>query len=213
LVTSEREVDKDYAQGCTAKAKKSCETLAVSISGLLDRRFSRAGKITGCKPVIAEATMSVNTSRQNGQGRAPRTRVRVTLWVVQSLLAALFLFAGTSKFIMPAAEMARQMPVALPIWFIHFIGACEVAGAIGLVLPTLLRIRPELTPLAAGGLIIIMTGATIISALLTLAAAVLPFVVGLLCLFVAYGRARVAPVSPRLLVVRPVARNVGLVRA
>jgi hypothetical protein len=157
--------------------------------------------------------MSVNTSLQSGPRRAPRTKMRIALWVVQSLLAALFLFAGSSKFMMPAAEMTRQMPVALPVWFIHFIGVCELAGAIGLVLPTLLRIRPDLTPLAAGGLIIIMAGATVISTLLTPAAAILPFVIGLLCLFVAYGRARVAPVTPRVLVVRSAPRSVGLARA
>ena len=157
--------------------------------------------------------MSVNTSLQNADSRAPRTKVRVTLWVVQALLAVLFLFAGSSKFIMPAAEMARQMPVALPIWFIHFIGVCEMAGALGLVLPTLLRIRPDLTPLAAGGLIIIMAGATVISTLLAPAAAAMPLVIGLLCLFVAWGRARVAPVAPRVLRVRPAAHPFRLARA
>ena len=84
--------------------------------------------------------MSVNTSLRNAESRGPRTKVRVALWVVQALLAILFLFAGSSKFIMPAAEMARQMPVALPIWFIHFIGICELAGAT--VAPRVLRVRP-----------------------------------------------------------------------
>src|SRR5262245_18043356 len=99
--------------------------------------------------------MSANAPRRN--------KVRVTLWLVQSILAALFLMAGISKFVMPAEAMTQQMPVQLPIWFIHFIGACEIAGAVGLVLPTLLRVRPQLTPLAAAGLIIIMAGATLIS--------------------------------------------------
>jgi hypothetical protein len=78
----------------------------------------------------------------------------------------------------------------------------EVLGAIGLILPELLRIRPGLTPLAAGGLVIIMIGATGI----TLAGGDvdmvwIPVVVGLLAAFVAYGRWRPTPTrcsaSPR----------------
>ena len=125
----------------------------------------------------------------------PSRRIRVTLWIAQSLLAALFLFAGSMKFIMPVEAMTQQMPVHLPVWFIHFIGVAEITGALGLILPTLLRIRPQLTPLAAAGLLIIMVGATVISALGAVAGAALPFVVGLLCGFIVYGRTRVAPVA------------------
>jgi hypothetical protein len=111
------------------------------------------------------------------------------------MLAALFLFAGSMKFIMPVEAMTQQMPVHLPVWFIHFIGIAEMTGAVGLILPALLRIQPQLTPLAAAGLLIIMVGATVISALGAIAGAALPFVVGLLCSFVSYGRARVAPIA------------------
>jgi len=114
------------------------------------------------------------------------------LWVVQWLLALLFLFAGIMKFVMPVAEMTKQ--IAFPGWFFHFIGAAEIAGAIGLVLPGLLRIRQGLTPLAAACLLVIMIGATVITVTTQGAAmAVLPFVVFLLVAFVAYGRWRLAP--------------------
>src|SRR5204863_8860771 len=79
------------------------------------------------------------------------------LWVVQGLLALLFLFAGGMKLVLPLDQMAG--PVALPGWFLRFLGTAEMLGALGLILPGVLRIHPELTPLAAAGLVIIMTGA------------------------------------------------------
>jgi DoxX-like family len=116
----------------------------------------------------------------------------VLLWIVQGLLAALFLFAGGMKLILPIEAMAG--PIALPGLFLRFLGVAEVLGAIGLILPSLLRIRPRLTPLAAAGLVIIMTGATAITALGgAVAPALVPFVVGLLSGLVAYGRWRLAP--------------------
>ena len=115
------------------------------------------------------------------------------LWVVQGLLAALFLFAGGMKLIMTPEQM--QGPVDLPVPFLRFIGVVEVLGGIGLILPGLLRIRPGLTPLAAVGLVIIMIGATAISLQGDVALALIPLVVGLLAAFVAYGRWRLAPLG------------------
>ena len=114
------------------------------------------------------------------------------LWIVQGLLAALFLFAGGVKLVMPLAELEKQ--TGMPGWFLRFISVAEVLGALGLVLPGLLRIRPGLTLLAATGLVIIMLGATVVTlASGALAAALMPLVVGLLAAFVAYGRWRLAP--------------------
>ena len=118
--------------------------------------------------------------------------MNVALWIVQGLLAAVFLFSGSMKFIMTVEEMTRQM--AMPGWFLRFIGVAEVLGGLGLILPGLLRIRPGLTPLAAAGLIIIMIGATVVTAMIgPVAMALLPFVVGVLAAFVAYGRWRMVP--------------------
>ncbi len=115
----------------------------------------------------------------------------IVVWTVQVMLALLFLFAGSMKLILPIEVMASQMPVYLPSLFLRFIGICEVAGAVGLILPQLLRIRPVLTPLAACGLILIMTGATIITLIGgSVAGAMVPLVVGLLCAYVVYGRRR-----------------------
>jgi uncharacterized membrane protein YphA (DoxX/SURF4 family) len=114
------------------------------------------------------------------------------LWIVQVLLALVFLFTGGMKLVLPIEELTAQTP--LPGWLIRFIGVSELLGAFGLVLPGLFRIRTELTPLAAAGLIVIMVGATIIT-LMTMDAvlALIPLVVGLLLAFVAYGRWKLAP--------------------
>ena len=118
--------------------------------------------------------------------------MNIALWIIQVLLALLFLFAGVMKLILPIEEMTKQMP--MPGLFLRFIGVCEVLGGLGLILPGLLRIRPVLTPLAAVGLVIIMIGAVTITLTgMPISAAGFPLVVGLLSAFVAYGRWRLAP--------------------
>ena len=120
--------------------------------------------------------------------------MNIALWILQTLLALVFLWAGGFKLVAPAEEMTKQMP--LPGLFLRFIALCEVLGTIGLILPGLLRIRPGLTPLAAAGLSIIMIGATVVT-LMTgdIATALIPLTVGILATFVAYGRWRLAPLS------------------
>ena len=113
--------------------------------------------------------------------------MNIALWIIQGLLAALFLFAGGMKLIMPIEEMTKQM--AMPGWFLRFIGVAELFGGFGLVLPWWLHIKPMLTPLAAAGLVIVMIGAVVV----TLMAgggvtALMPAVVGILLAFVAYKR-------------------------
>ena len=114
------------------------------------------------------------------------------LWTVQGLLALLFLFAGGRKLVLPIEALTAQTP--LPGLFVRFIGVAEVLGAIGLILPGLLCIRPGLTPLAAAGLLIIMIGAVVLTlAGGEVAMVLIPLVVGLLLAFVAYGRWRLVP--------------------
>lgn len=128
--------------------------------------------------------------QQSSVARHPLTRPGV-LWTVQGGLALLFLFAGGMKLVMPMDELADES--GLPGPFMVFIGAAELLGALGLVLPGLFRIRIGLTPLAAAGLVIIMAGATLMTAIDTgVAPALMPLTVGLLAAFVAYSRWRLA---------------------
>jgi hypothetical protein len=114
------------------------------------------------------------------------------LWIVQALLALLFLFAGGMKLVVPPdvlASMGSPNQIPLPGWFVRFIGVAEVLGALGLVLPGLFRVRKGLTPLAAVGLVVIMVGAVALTVAADgVAAGVTPLLVGLLAAFVAYGR-------------------------
>jgi|SRR5262245_15191040 len=127
--------------------------------------------------------------------------MNILLWIVQVLLAALFLFAGGIKLVVPIETLTAMGPpnqVHFPGLFLKFIGLCEVLGGLGLVLPGLFRIRPSLTPLAAFLLAIIMIGAVVVSVMGPgLGAAVQPFITLLLCLFVAYGRTKLVPLGAR----------------
>jgi len=130
----------------------------------------------------------MNPVATNQSGR----KLNVLLWVLQVLLAMLFMFSGVMKFIIPVAEMAKQIP--FPGWFLHFIGCAEIVGAIGLVLPGILRIQTGLTPLAAAALVIIMIGATAVNLKVgQRGAALTTVIIGVLLVFVAYNRRRTAP--------------------
>ena len=120
--------------------------------------------------------------------------MNIALWIIQGLLAAIFLFAGGIKLVTPMEEMMKQMPLPLPGWFVLFTGVVEVLGAIGVILPWLVGTRPGLTPLAAAGLVIVMIGATVYTfAAGDVASALISLLVGILAAFVAYGRWRLTP--------------------
>ena len=113
--------------------------------------------------------------------------VRFALWIIQGLLAAVFLVAGGMKLVLPVAALTRDLP--LSGGFIRFIGVLEVLGGLGLVLPGLLHFRPALTPLAALGLVLVMSGAFGVSLVTGHAnTAAIPVVVGVLLAVVAVVR-------------------------
>ncbi len=89
--------------------------------------------------------------------------LHAVLWFGQLVLAAVFGFSGYEKLTRPIAALAVHQPwvIDLPPMLVQFIGACEVAGAVGLVLPGLTGIQPGLTPLAAVALTTLTTLASI----------------------------------------------------
>lgn len=131
-------------------------------------------------------------------------KFEVLLWTVQTLLALLFAFAGVMKLAMPAEMLAQQS--GMDGTFLKFIGVCETLGALGLILPGLFRIRPGLTGVAAAGLVVIMIGATVLTAQQGVVGALVPFVTGCLSTVVAWYRWP-SPTAARLqLVAEPVSQ-------
>ncbi len=149
------------------------------------------------------ATMYVESPALSHSGSHTRVKqasrkLRVSLWTMQSLLALVFLMTGSMKLLMPAEMLEAQSP--LPVIVSRFVGLCELAGALGLILPGVLRIRPMLTPLVAAGLVVLMICATVLTPILISPDPLmmaLPATVGVLAGFVGYARLRIAPIRAR----------------
>lgn len=77
--------------------------------------------------------------------------MNTAIWIGQLILAAMFLMAGVMKSTMPIDKLSVTVTWAkdVPEMLVRFIGISEFLGALGLLLPSLLRIRPRLTPVAA----------------------------------------------------------------
>ncbi len=93
--------------------------------------------------------------------------MNIALWIVQILLALVFLGAGVIKATQPLPSLREKVgdwvdDVPLPL--IRFVGVAEIAGAIGLVLPPAVDVLPDLAIAAAIGLAITMVGAVVIHA-------------------------------------------------
>lgn len=126
--------------------------------------------------------------------------LHVSLWGTQLVLAALFGMAGFMKTTAPIAVLTAKMvwPGAVPEGLVRFIGVAELAGAVGLVLPALTRIKPLLTPIAAVGLVLVMALAVPFHLSRGEAHALAVNVpLGALAAFVAWGRLKKAPIPPR----------------
>jgi putative oxidoreductase len=125
--------------------------------------------------------------------------LHIALWIVQILLAVAFGMAGFMKIITPVEQLAEggmTFVADYGMGMVRFIGIVEVLGAVGLILPAALRIRPVLTPLAAVGIAIIMVLATYyhISNSEPIMATVVLFV---LAVFVAWGRFLKSPIQSK----------------
>jgi DoxX-like family len=90
----------------------------------------------------------------------------IALWIIAGILAAVFLFAGGNKVFIPREKLAKApgggWALDFSSGFVKTLGAVEILGAVGLILPALVNIAPVLVPLAAVGLGVIMIGAAVV---------------------------------------------------
>lgn len=141
------------------------------------------------------------TTAAHAAAPARRTGLHVTLWIVQILLALAFGAAGFMKLFQPIDALTAAMgwPGDVPSALVRLIGTAELAGALGLILPSATRIRPGLTPLAALGLIVVMVLAAGFHLTRGEGAMIVPnLVLGALAAFVAWGRGKAGPIAPRI---------------
>jgi uncharacterized membrane protein YphA (DoxX/SURF4 family) len=118
--------------------------------------------------------------------------MNIALWIVAGLLALAFLGAGAMKLAQPREKLVASgqgWAEDASDGFVKFVGAAEVLGGLGLILPAALGILPILTPIAAAGLAVMMIGAIVVHARRhELPGAVPSVVLLLLAAFVAWGR-------------------------
>ncbi|HEY8359619.1 MAG TPA: DoxX family protein [Ramlibacter sp.] len=130
-----------------------------------------------------------------------RNWINIGLWAAQILLALAYLAAGATKLFTPIDALGTMMAYVptMPELFIRFVGLAEILGAVGLILPSVTRILPRLTPAAAIGLSIVQVAAIVLHASRGETAMTLPVNLLLLALsiFVIWGRTKKAPISPR----------------
>lgn len=129
----------------------------------------------------------------------PSRGLHLGLWVVQVLLAVAFGMAGLMKMTTPIEELGKNLPWVLELpGLARFIGVSEFAGALGLILPSATRIQPKLTGIAAAALVVVMVLAVGFHVMKGELAHTAPsLVLGALSAFVAWGRLKAAPISPR----------------
>ncbi len=144
--------------------------------------------------------MHTGTQPRTTRTRIPRSFASIALWLLQGLLAAVFLAHGW-LLLAPPAEIAAVMNAQFPRAFWVFLGVAEVLAALGLILPGVTRILPRLTVTACLGLMIVMVSATGLRVARgeTSSAVTTAILLGLVTL-VAYGRARVRPIAARRVV-------------
>jgi putative oxidoreductase len=124
----------------------------------------------------------------------------ITLWIAQVLLAGMFIMSGFMKLAQPIDQLSQMLPWAnqLPETLVRFIGLSEVLGGLGLVLPAMLRIKPQLTAWAALGLVAVMLFAAIFHASRGEFSAIgMNIILALIAGFIAWGRLKKAPIQPK----------------
>lgn len=127
-------------------------------------------------------------------------KLNIALWIAQSLLAAMFLMTGVMKLTSPIETLAESLPwvTSVPAALIRFIGLSELLGGLGLLLPSILRIKPQLTVWAGRGLAVVMVLAAIFHGSRGEFSAIgMNVVLMTIALFIAWGRNKKAPIQAK----------------
>jgi putative oxidoreductase len=142
-------------------------------------------------------SITMSKAATNTAASTPSRALNIGLWVLQTLLAALFLWHGQFM-VFPPADMVAMINANMGSGLRVFIGVAEILAAVGLILPGLTRILPFLTALAAAGLMIVMASASLFHLYRgETASAISAAVILLLVSVVAYTRWKVSPIRPR----------------
>ena len=126
--------------------------------------------------------------------------LNITLWLVQGLLAATFVGGGLWKLATPIPDLASKMPWMGQVSpaFLLTTAALDLTVGIGVLLPSLTRIKPRLAVVGALGCAGLMTGAIVFHVQRGEAEHTpFNFLLAALSAFVAWGRLRKAPIVPR----------------
>lgn len=123
--------------------------------------------------------------------------MNIALWVLQVLLGLMFLMAGATKTFQSVDALIEALPwvSSTPLGLVRFIGVSELLGGIGLLLPSLLRIKPFLTVWAAIGIAAIMILAAVFHGSRGEFSGIIANLVFMgMALFVAWGRSKKVPI-------------------
>ena len=126
--------------------------------------------------------------------------INIALWVVQVLLGLMFIMAGATKSFQPVEALAESLPwvTSTPLELVRFIGVSELLGGLGLLLPSILRIKPFLTVWAALGLAAVMVLAALFHASRGEFSAIgVNVVMVAMFAFVAWGRSKKVPIATK----------------
>ncbi len=126
--------------------------------------------------------------------------LHIILWVAQIILGGMFIMAGMMKSTQPIVDLSKSVPwtANVPLALVRIIGVSELLGGVGLILPSLLRIKPILTPIAAIGIILIMVFAMvyhIVNGETNVIGINVAF--ALVAAFIAWGRLKEAPIHSK----------------
>jgi len=142
---------------------------------------------------------SKNEIKMKQQSNRPKA-LHIALSVAQIILGGMFIMAGMMKSTQPIIDLSKSVPwtASVPVALVRFIGISELLGGIGLLLPSLLRIKPILTPVAAIGILLIMVF-TMIYHIVNGETNVIGIniALGLVAAFIAWGRLKKAPIHTK----------------